>query len=168
MKCKLKEWFKRGTNWSCTVLGRVAGLCRWRGQQRQLHLSMHDEWKNQWILSMYTVIQFYLTSTLLRKEGGRILHKNSVELWFIQFHLLLTFKTKCFKFTISTIFINNLSAIIFYKYMILNIYNPKLRWKIRRLTFSKVVCFTKKKRKKINGMNSMLNRTIPTANNQSH
>lgn len=47
---------------------------------------------------------------------------------------------------LSAIFINNLAAnvIMFYKYIILDFYNPKLRWKIRRLITPKVRCSTRK------------------------
>lgn len=60
---------------------------------------------------MYTVTQVYLTSIFFNFNFFNYIKLYSV--------LLLTFKTPCFKLTLSAIFVNNLCAdVIFYEYMI--------------------------------------------------
>ena len=80
-------------------------------------------WQTRGWPSVYTVTQVYLTSIFFNFNFFNYIKLYSV--------LLLTFKTPCFKLTLSAIFVNNLCAdVIFYEYMIWNFHNPKLRWKM--------------------------------------
>lgn len=137
MRYKLKEGFKRGSYQSCIEWGSSK-----KEPRRRLHsihggrTSLIDEWEDGQTSPPCTQWPSFIWHWFFLKNGVEIQKfcKN-----FIQLCLLLTFKTQCFKFTLSAIFVNNLHAnvAIFCKYIILNFCNPKLIWKNRRLIFSK-------------------------------
>lgn len=75
------------------------------------------------MLSTYTVIQFYLKSNFFKgRRDTEILYNFD-----LLFYFLLTFETMFQIYFISNL-TNNFSVnVMFYKYIILNFHNPKLR-----------------------------------------
>ena len=137
MRYKLKEGFKRGSYQSWVEWG-LSKKEPWR-RLHSVHGGGHHWLMNERMdkhpLHVHNDPVLFDTDFFLKK--GVEIQKFCKNL--IQLCLLLTFKTQCFKLTLSVIFVNNLHAnvVIFWKYIFLNFCNPKLIWKNRRLIFSK-------------------------------
>lgn len=78
---------------------------------------------------------------------------NTVKLWFTQ--LYNDVWNNILNLLYQKFLLIILVLILFYKYIILNFYNPTLRWKIRRFISPKVRCSTRKS-KKNDSMNSII------------
>lgn len=69
-------------------------------------------------------------------------YRNTVKLWFTQFYN--DGQNNILNLLYQQFLLIILVLMVFYKYIILNFYNPTLRWKIRRFISPKVRCSTRK------------------------